>query len=122
MSRTFAEPGQVAVALGASRISNGTGCYAGDTVPAGYESCPILQATQMRPQPPRKPLSAVAIDAAGLGTGVKDRKCSRLLWVEAGLIVGRLWLDMARGAEGVIRLESSANCVSAPRQDEAHYP
>jgi hypothetical protein len=118
MSRTFADPGQVAVALRTSRITNGPGCYAGGSVPVGYEGHPILEPAPVRPQPPRKPLSAVAVNAVGLGPSMKDGQCSRLLRVETRLIVGRLWLDMAGSAESVVRFEPSSDCVGACSQEE----
>ena len=64
----------------------------------------------------------MTINAAGLGTSMENRKRMRLLCVKAGQVVGCLWLDMARGTEGIVRLETSPNCISTPRQEQADDP
>ena len=64
----------------------------------------------------------MAIDAAGLSTSMKNRKRMRLLCVKDGQVVGRLWLDMARGTECIVRLETSPDGVSTPRQEQADDP
>ena len=64
----------------------------------------------------------MAINASGLSASMKNRKRLRLLCVKAGQVVGRLWLDMARSAEGIVRLETCPDGVSTPRQEQADDP
>ena len=53
---------------------------------------------------------------------MENRERMRLLCVKAGQVVGRLWLDMTRGAECIVRLETSPDGVSAPRKEQADDP
>ena len=53
---------------------------------------------------------------------MENRERLRILFVKAGQVVGRLWLDMTRSAEGIVRLETSPDGVSTPRQEQADDP
>ncbi len=76
----------------------------------------------MRPQAARNPLPAVAINAARPGSGVKDGQGSRLIRVEAGLIIGGFRLDMTRGAKTIISLKLNVDCVHDGCQYETYHP
>lgn len=64
----------------------------------------------------------MAINAAGLSPSMENRERLRILFVKAGQVVGRLWLDMTRGTECIVRLETSPDGVSTPRQEQADDP
>ncbi|MFQ5943304.1 MAG: hypothetical protein ACE5JF_07105 [Anaerolineales bacterium] len=64
----------------------------------------------------------MAVNTACTIAGVRSGKRQCLLRVKAGQIVSRFRLDMARGAEGIVRLEPSSNCVGASGKEKADDP
>jgi len=64
----------------------------------------------------------MAINAASLSPSMENRERLRILFVKASQVLGRFWLDMTRGTECIVRLETSPDGVSAPRQEQADDP